>query len=157
MKGPGFVPTIFPRNWRIKAVAVLSPLGPTLGAVADVCDLSSVEAMVSRVVEVFGRLDILINNAGANASIRRTAEIDGPSWDKGARLTSTSRGPSSAARLPSDNLESREAAGRSSTSPALAGRWLGSLAGCHYTAAKAGVIGLTPHLADQSSVLRESA
>jgi NAD(P)-dependent dehydrogenase (short-subunit alcohol dehydrogenase family) len=32
---------------------------------------------------------------------------------------------------------------------ALAGRWLGSLAGCHYTAAKAGVIGLTRHLAHE--------
>ena len=129
-----------------KAVATLSPLGHVLGAVADVCDLSSVEAMVSRVVEVFGRLDILINNAGGSLHTPyKFAEIDGPSWDKvvDVNLKGTFLCCQAAVR----QFRKQGGGGKIVNISALAGRWLGSLAGCHYTAAKAGVIGLTRHLA----------
>lgn len=52
----------------------------TLGIGADVTDAAAVQAMVSRVVEEFGQLDILINNAGIN--IRKPIEeFDEESWD----------------------------------------------------------------------------
>ena len=40
--------------------------GECLVARADVTDLASVEAMVSRVVERFGRIDVLVNNVGGS-------------------------------------------------------------------------------------------
>lgn len=55
------------------AVAELEGLGvAALGVVADVADAASVQAMVDAVVARFGRLDVLVNNAGMN--IRRRPE-----------------------------------------------------------------------------------
>ena len=52
----------------------------TLGIAADVTRADQVEAMVGRVVETFGHVDILINNAGIN--IRKPIEeFDEESWD----------------------------------------------------------------------------
>jgi NAD(P)-dependent dehydrogenase (short-subunit alcohol dehydrogenase family) len=51
-----------------------------LGLAVDVTDASQVDSMVQRVVSEFGRLDILINNAGIN--IRKPIEeFDEASWD----------------------------------------------------------------------------
>jgi 2-deoxy-D-gluconate 3-dehydrogenase len=55
------------------AVAELEGLGATAMAVeADVADAASVQAMVAAVAARFGRLDVLVNNAGMN--IRRRPE-----------------------------------------------------------------------------------
>ncbi|MFC5653711.1 SDR family NAD(P)-dependent oxidoreductase [Paenibacillus solisilvae] len=52
----------------------------TLGLAADVTNAEDVEAMVSSAVDAFGRIDILINNAGIN--IRKPIEeYDEASWD----------------------------------------------------------------------------
>ena len=52
----------------------------TLGLAVDVTDSSQVASMVQRVAKEFGRLDILINNAGIN--IRKPIEeFDEASWD----------------------------------------------------------------------------
>ena len=44
-------------------VAELDSPGSMIGAVMDVCERPAVEAAVSRIVEEFGRLDILVNVA----------------------------------------------------------------------------------------------
>ncbi|HEY8454684.1 MAG TPA: glucose 1-dehydrogenase [Actinopolymorphaceae bacterium] len=52
----------------------------TLGIAADVTQADDVERAVAAVVEAFGRIDILINNAGIN--IRKPIEeFDEKSWD----------------------------------------------------------------------------
>ncbi|MBT5263406.1 MAG: glucose 1-dehydrogenase [Rhodospirillaceae bacterium] len=49
------------------SVAKLKTLGVEAASFqADVTDKNAVEAMVAKTVEIFGRLDILINNAGTN-------------------------------------------------------------------------------------------
>src|SRR5438552_5076769 len=54
--------------------------GHTLGITVDVTDSQQVEAMVQSVIGEFGRIDILINNAGIN--IRKPIEeFDEASWD----------------------------------------------------------------------------
>ena len=55
---------------RLEALAGRASGGRILAVEADVSDRSSVEAMVGRVVEEFGRLDVLVNNAGLGLSGR---------------------------------------------------------------------------------------
>jgi NAD(P)-dependent dehydrogenase (short-subunit alcohol dehydrogenase family) len=52
----------------------------TLGLEADTTDREAVQEMVRRAEETFGKIDILINNAGIN--IRRpTLEVEDADWD----------------------------------------------------------------------------
>jgi NAD(P)-dependent dehydrogenase (short-subunit alcohol dehydrogenase family) len=52
----------------------------TLGLTVDVTSAEQVESMVESVIAEFGRIDILINNAGVN--VRKTIEdFDEASWD----------------------------------------------------------------------------
>jgi NAD(P)-dependent dehydrogenase (short-subunit alcohol dehydrogenase family) len=53
----------------------------TLGIGADVAKSAEVKAMVAKVLDTFGRLDVLINNAGIN--IRRPIErLEEAEWDQ---------------------------------------------------------------------------
>ncbi|MFD2612465.1 SDR family NAD(P)-dependent oxidoreductase [Paenibacillus gansuensis] len=68
-----------------KAVAAAETISQTIGSdalglAAEVTDAEQVEAMVRSTVEAFGRVDVLINNAGIN--IRKPIEeYDEDSWD----------------------------------------------------------------------------
>ena len=49
---------------------------------ADVADVESVDALVTGVVERFGRLDIVVNNAGVFDAIISTARLAVETWDR---------------------------------------------------------------------------
>lgn len=51
-----------------------------LGIAADVTDFNQIQAVVDKAVGTFGRLDILINNAGVNVR-KPILEYDEQSWD----------------------------------------------------------------------------
>ena len=98
------------------------------------------------VVEAFGSLDILINVAGgALDTPHKFGEIDEAAWDKVVDINL--KGTYLCCQVAVEQFRKQGGGGKIVNISALAGRWLGSLAGCHYTAAKAGVIGLTRHLA----------
>ncbi|MBW7453140.1 SDR family NAD(P)-dependent oxidoreductase [Paenibacillus sepulcri] len=52
----------------------------TLGVAVDVTDYEQIQAMVDQVIGTFGRLDILINNAGVNVR-KPILDFDEASWD----------------------------------------------------------------------------
>ncbi len=53
---------------------------------ADVGDLGSVEAVVARAVERFGRLDVLISNAGVLSPNGRIHNLDVEDWERAFRV-----------------------------------------------------------------------
>jgi NAD(P)-dependent dehydrogenase (short-subunit alcohol dehydrogenase family) len=128
------------------AVAELDSPDSVIGAVVDVCERSSIEAAVAKAADTFGRLDILVNVAGgALYTPHKFSEIDETAWDK--VLNVNLKGTYLCCQVVVEQFRKQGDGGKIVNISALAGRWLGSLAGCHYTAAKAGVIGLTRHLA----------
>jgi len=130
------------------AVASLNAPGFALGAVVDVCQRATIESAVSKLVKEFGQLHILINVAGgALHTPHKFEEIDEGAWDKVVDVNL--KGTYLCSQVVVEQFRKQGGGGKIVNVSALAGRWLGSLAGCHYTAAKAGVIGLTRHLAHE--------
>ena len=109
----------------------------------DVTSPTDAEAAVSRAIEQFGRLDILVNNAGVGRPAP-LAEVTDELWDW--ILDINLKGPFICARAAAPHMGQGSAivnvaslAGRAS-SPAMA---------CAYSASKAGLLGLTRHLAKE--------
>lgn len=65
--------------------AVEAQGGRALVVQCDVSDEAQVETMFDRAIETFGTLDILMNNAGVDASGKKVAELPTEVWDKAIR------------------------------------------------------------------------
>lgn len=116
-----------------------------IGIKADVSNSDEVSEMVNKVVQEFGTVDILINNAGV---LRPTKfeQINEKEWDfvidinlKGTFLCS--KGVIS--------IMKKKGKGKIVNISSSAGKSVSTLGGAHYTASKAGVLGLTRHLAKE--------
>ncbi|PYN91745.1 MAG: short-chain dehydrogenase [Candidatus Rokuibacteriota bacterium] len=130
-----------------RTVAEIETAGGTALAVAcDVRDEAAVQSMVEQTVRTFGRVDVLVNAAGGYTMGRVSHELSSEDWDlvvdsnlKGIFLCCKHVIPHMLAAGGGRIINFSSNAGRTS-SPAL---------GVHYTAAKAGVLGLTRHLAKE--------
>ncbi|OGG53795.1 MAG: 2-hydroxycyclohexanecarboxyl-CoA dehydrogenase [Candidatus Handelsmanbacteria bacterium RIFCSPLOWO2_12_FULL_64_10] len=111
----------------------------------DVTDAASVRRTVAEVIVLFGAVHILVNNAGI---LRPTTFLDIPEeeWDLVVGVNLKGTFLCSQAALPS-----MQAAGwgRIVNFSSTAGKNVSTLGGAHYTAAKAGVLGLTRHMAKE--------
>ena len=117
----------------VRAIPV--PGNVTIGRDAD--------AMVDCVEKAFGRLDILVNNAGVLRPTRAEAIAD-EEWDFVVNGNLRSTFLCCRAAIPA----LRRAGGGSIVNmSSSAGKSVSTIGGVHYTAAKAGVLGLTRHLA----------
>ncbi len=119
----------------------------TIALPGSVIDKNAVHTMVGSITSQFGGLHILVNNAGV---LRPTNVIDIPEdeWDwvidvnlKGTFLVSQ-------AVLP---VMQQQRWGRIVNISSSAGKNISTVGGAHYTAAKAGVLGFTRHLAKESA------
>jgi 3-oxoacyl-[acyl-carrier protein] reductase len=111
--------------------------------VADVSKFDQVHRVVDEVVQKFGRIDILVNNAG----ILRRGPIDNISeeeWDRVIDVNLKSAFNCCKAVVP---FMKKRRYGRIVNISSSAGRSVSTLGGVHYTASKAGMLGLTRHLA----------
>jgi len=116
-----------------------------LGIRMDVTQKTEVERGFREVLDRLGRMDLLVNNAGGALNTpHRLAEIEERHWDlvvnvnlKGAFLCCQQAIPAMV----------KQGKGAVVNMSALAGHWRASLAGVQYTAAKAGIEGLTRQLA----------
>ena len=125
--------------------AITSTGGSALGVVADVADEDAVERAFAETLEAYGRIDVLVNNAGVYADVERRPfwEIPVEEWD----------------RLMAINLRSVFLCSRAASRPMReAGRGrvvniasntitFGMANLLHYIAAKAAVVGVTRSMA----------
>ncbi|MBI4608044.1 MAG: SDR family oxidoreductase [Candidatus Rokubacteria bacterium] len=111
---------------------------------ADVTVAADVRQAVDAVVARWGRIDVLVNNAGGFAVIRRTEDIPDEEWDAILRFNLTSVFLCSKAVVP---VMKRQRSGRIVNLSSTVGRAGAVTVTSHYAAAKAGVLGFTRHLA----------
>ncbi len=125
-------------------------LGPQhVGLVADVTDKASCERAAQDTVAQCGRIDILVNNAGITQP-RKFVDITGADYD--AVLDVSLRGTlyMSQAVLPA--MRAAKSGSIVCISSVSAQRGGGILGGPHYSAAKAGVLGLARALAREAGI-----
>jgi len=110
-----------------------------LACEVDVTDESSVDSLVGATLKNFGRVDILVNNAGIMFRTRFMG-ISRAEWDQTLRVNLTGPFLCIKAVLP---LLKKQKYGRIVNISSSAGRSVSTLGGAHYTASKAGLLGLT--------------
>ncbi|KQZ97990.1 MAG: SDR family NAD(P)-dependent oxidoreductase [Achromobacter sp.] len=115
-----------------------------LGLVADVTDKAACIAAIEQAVKTFGRIDILVNNAGITQPVK-TLEITGADYDRILDVSLRGTLYLSQAVLPA--MQAQRSGSIVCISSVSAQRGGGIFGGPHYSAAKAGVLGLARAMA----------
>jgi NAD(P)-dependent dehydrogenase (short-subunit alcohol dehydrogenase family) len=115
-----------------------------LGVVADVTDKASCDAAIAAVLKAFGRIDVLVNNAGITQP-RKTVDITNADYD--AILDVSLRGTLLMSQAVIPQMQRQKGGSIVCISSVSAQRGGGILGGPHYSAAKAGVLGLARAMA----------
>ncbi len=106
---------------------------------ADMGQAASVEAMVQKTVETYGRLDYAHNNAGVEGSLSLTAELEEDQWDHVIRINLTGVWLCMKYEIPHMLQQGSGAIVNTSSSGGL----IGAERFPAYVASKHGVVGLT--------------
>lgn len=123
-----------------RAESVAKAVGERALAVpGDLKSESVVESIVARTLDRFGRVDVLVNNA-AVAYSTRFADIPASEWRETLEVNLTIPFLLMRAVMPAMKAQRY---GRIVNISSTAGRMVSTLAGAHYTASKAGLLGLT--------------
>lgn len=96
-------------------------------------------------VSALGGVDILVNNAGIGRPTPSVLDLPEEQWD--LTMAVNLRGPYLMSRAVLPQMLERRRGGRIINIASLAGRSTSVLMGADYTASKAGLLGLTRHLA----------
>jgi len=123
-----------------RAESVARSIGErTLAVPGDIAADGVPDEIVRRTVERFGRVDILVNNA-ALARSTRFPELSADEWRQALEVNLTAPFLLIKAVLPAMKAQGY---GRIVNVSSSAGRTVSTLGGAHYTASKAGLLGLT--------------
>jgi NAD(P)-dependent dehydrogenase (short-subunit alcohol dehydrogenase family) len=109
-----------------------------LGVIADVTDKASCDHAASVILQKYGRIDVLFNNAGITQP-RKTLDITAADYDAVMDVSLRGMLHMSQAVIPAMR---QQKSGSIITSSVSAQRGGGILGGPHYSAAKAGMLGL---------------
>ena len=120
-----------------------------LGLVTDVTDKASCEAAIDSVLSAFGRVDVLVNNAGITQPVK-TLAIEGADYDRILDVNLRGTLYMSQAVLPA--MQTQRGGAIICMSSVSAQRGGGIFGGPHYSAAKAGVLGLARAMAREFGV-----
>ena len=123
--------------------------GDAIGSFVDVAREESVSNLMEKVVKTFGRIDILVNNAGI---MYRTGlmDISLDEWEHTLKINLTGVFLCIKAVL---SIMKMSGFGRIVNISSSAGRSVSTLGGAHYTASKAGLLGLTRAAAKEAAPL----
>ena len=128
-----------------KTAAELGAAGAqSLALAADVSDPGQVEEMVGRVREKWGRIHILVNNAGVGGPACLVREMPTRGWER--TLAVNLSGVFHCCRAVAPGMM-EDGGGRIVNVASLAARRMSKLGGADYTASKWGVVGFSKHLA----------
>jgi NAD(P)-dependent dehydrogenase (short-subunit alcohol dehydrogenase family) len=127
-----------------EAVAELSALGAVAGHPCDVRDGAQADALMAFAVERFGRLDVLVNNAGIAIGLTPVVELEEADWRVNLDVMATGvfLCSQAAARRMIDQGEGGRIVTVASQAGKLGAPWLAA-----YCAAKFAAIGFTQSLA----------
>ena len=118
-----------------------------LAVATDVSDRASVDEMVRRAVEAFGRIDVLVNNAAIFATVPMSRapfdQIDPSEWDRMMAVNLRGTWLASCAVVPQMRKQRYGKIINISSGTALKG----SASRIHYVTSKAGILGFTRTLA----------
>lgn len=119
--------------------------GTAIAVQADVTDAAAVESLIGQTLERFGRLDVLVNNAGVTRDglLMRMKDED---WDMVIATNLRSVFLASRAVL---RPMMRQRGGRIVSITSISGL-SGNAGQCNYAAAKAGIVGFTRSLAKEA-------
>ena len=115
-----------------------------LGLACDVTDKGACEAAVAAVLEAFGGVDVLVNNAGITQPLK-LMEIRPEDYE--AVLDVNLRGTLLMSQAVIPSMRARRSGSIVTMSSVSAQRGGGIFGGPHYSAAKAGILGLTKAMA----------
>ncbi len=116
-----------------------APRDRVLLLVGDITSSETVRAIVGQLVDRFGRLDILVNNAAAAYSTR-FEQISEEEWRRAIDVNLTAAFLCMQTVVPAMKAQRY---GRIVNLSSTAGKSVSTLGGAHYTASKAGLLGLT--------------
>jgi gluconate 5-dehydrogenase len=119
--------------------------GSLIGIACHMGDWAQIEALVTRVRDQLGRIDVLINNAGINPIPAMLTEVTSEYWDKvyGVNL----KGPMRLAALVAPVMA--ETGGGSIINVTTAGAYFGGPSVGVYTSCKAALVNLTKVMASE--------
>ena len=121
--------------------------GDAVAVLGDVTSSGDVADIAVAALDRFGRIDILVNNAGVLRPTK-VIDIEEDEWDWVVAVNLKGTYLCSRAVLPA----MREGGwGRIVNFSSTAGKSTSTVGGAHYTAAKAGVLGFTRHLAREAA------
>ena len=124
-----------------QAEAAAADLGPDhVGLACNVTDRSACEAAVGELIRRWGRVDVLVNNAGITQPLK-VMDIQPANYD--AVLDVNLRGTLYMSQAVIPAMRGQKAGSIVNLSSVSAQRGGGIFGGPHYSAAKAGVLGLT--------------
>lgn len=113
----------------------------------DVADRDAVDAAAKRLLERFGRVDILINNAGLNITNRRLDELTPKDWDGVIAVNLTGAFNMVQAVFPTMKAQ---ADGLIINVASTAARRVSGVAGTAYSASKFGMLGMSLSLTQEA-------
>ena len=135
---------------RAEPAAAAARLGEGhLGLVADVTDKAACEAAISETLKAFGRVDVLVNNAGITQPVK-TLDIGAADYDRILDVNLRGTLYMSQAALPA--MRRQRSGAVICISSVSAQRGGGIFGGPHYSAAKAGVLGLARAMAREFGI-----